>query len=269
MEKPEDLAAYYASDAGYYSFQTDPFERKSRLGKLASLCKDFAAYKVAPRVQQFFPTEQLERKWITMIQWKRGMRILDVGCGNGYFLKELSRLGFRNLTGIDPFLEHDKTFAPGCQLKKSSIEQLDGQYDLIVLSHSLEHMENQQSAMESIKRLLSPQGKAVILIPVYSDHFMRTYGDCWFAWDIPIHFHLHSVKSLNLLATQAGLRVEKHVYHGLVECLLASERNLANHGENSAAERLRQRSLADWKKDVVKLNRQQQSDCCNFLLSHA
>ena len=32
---------------------------------------------------------------------KKDLNILDVGCGNGYLLKKLKNLGFKNLYGID------------------------------------------------------------------------------------------------------------------------------------------------------------------------
>ncbi len=43
-------------------------------------------------------------------------RILDVGCGNGSLLAQLLKIGFTNLTGVDPFINEEKRIWEGNNL---------------------------------------------------------------------------------------------------------------------------------------------------------
>ena len=68
-------------------------------------------------------------------------KILDVGCGFGSKIEFLNTLGFLNITGVEINQETVKS----CQNKglnvyhTSSFEKLDTQYDLILMSHIVEH----------------------------------------------------------------------------------------------------------------------------------
>ena len=78
-------------------------------------------------------------------------RILDVGCGPGLLLKNLQYQGFSNLSGVDPFQEK---IHPGLNIYRTQLDKLTGQYDFIMLHHSLEHMPDPAGALRELKRTL-------------------------------------------------------------------------------------------------------------------
>lgn len=270
IEIPSDLASFYSAESGYYSFQRDPYERMSRWQRGVDRLSDFAKYRILSSVPGWARPPAWQRRWVSTVQWRRDMQILDVGCGNGFFLRSLERQGFQHLLGIDPFLESDSIqVGTNCVLQQKSIDQVDGSFDLILLSHSLEHAPDQHETAANIKRLLKPDGQAIILIPVYSEYFLKRYGDCWFAWDIPIHLFLHSPQSLSILAGQHGLRVDQSVHHALVNCLQDSERRLADEtADERARERIKNWAPSDWQSEIDRLDQESKSDCCNFVLRH-
>src|SRR5213075_2198570 len=70
----------------------------------------------------------------------RDAAILDVGCGSGDLLRLLHALGFKNLTGVDPFLAADLTTPEGIKIWKKELGQMPGSFQVLMLHHSFEHM---------------------------------------------------------------------------------------------------------------------------------
>jgi len=94
--------------------------------------------------------------------------ILDVGCANGGMLKALMELGYKNLCGIDP--------SPVCvaNTKNLGIEAFQGSlflpfkenaYDCVILSHTLEHIQDVSGAIDWINNRLRPGGIVYIETP--------------------------------------------------------------------------------------------------------
>ena len=145
--------------------------------------------------------------------------ILDVGCGGGNRVREMSKVGFGNLLGIDPFIGGDLSIAPGCEIWKTSINELQtllrarrpelavSGFDLIMFNHSFEHVMNPESDLAAAATLLSTGGKILLRIPVSDSHAFRTYGVHWVQLDAPRHVFLLSSRAIELLATRCGLRV--------------------------------------------------------------
>ncbi len=134
-------------------------------------------------------------------------RILEVGCGVGRHLWHLKERGFRNLLGIDPFIDKDETHGPHLQIRKCFINEVQGPFDFIMLQYSFEHLPNPAEILRDIRRLLAPGGLALIRIPVAGCYAWKKYGVNWVALDAPRHFFLHTEKSLAILAEAAGLRI--------------------------------------------------------------
>jgi len=98
------------------------------------------------------------------------MAILDIGCSFGITLLALKSRGFDNLYAIDPdrsaiaYLQRQGV--PG---RSGSIFErfadLDGRFDLIILRHVLEHLEDPASAIENVTHWLKPGGQIYIELP--------------------------------------------------------------------------------------------------------
>jgi SAM-dependent methyltransferase len=134
-------------------------------------------------------------------------RILDLGCANGGLLAALARRGFSNLTGVDP--------SPACaaatrehygiEAVTASLYALPdlGLFDIIILSHVLEHLEDLGGAVKSFSRLLRPGGMVYIEVPDAS-----RYKECLAApfQDFNTeHINHFSHRSLRRLLSRVGL----------------------------------------------------------------
>lgn len=124
------------------------------------------------------------RAW-TVLEWlgaPRGRRILDAGCGRGFYLKMIRRLGAGRLVGVDfepPLLARARrtTAGLGVGLAAASVTALPfaaGSFAAVVLSEVLEHVADDRAALAEAWRLLEPGGLLIVTVP---------HADYPFLWD--------------------------------------------------------------------------------------
>ena len=134
-------------------------------------------------------------------------RVLDVGCGAGKWLLEMYAKGYVNLYGCDPFISEDICYESCVKIRKCSIHEMQGVYDLVRLSDSFEHMSDPYETLLSVKSLLSEEGMCLISMPVFPNAAYDICGVHWYEWDAPRHLMIHSVKSVEYLCQKAGLQI--------------------------------------------------------------
>lgn len=75
-----------------------------------------------------------------------GKKIIEIGCGKGYFLEMLRKNGF-DVTGFDPAYEGDNPYI----VKDYYSDQYSHlNADLIILRHTLEHIDDPLKFLHSI-----------------------------------------------------------------------------------------------------------------------
>ena len=90
----------------------------------------------------------------------KGRRLIEVGCGKGYFLEYLAALGYR-VTGIDPAYEGDNP-----RVIKAPFERgLGLSADAIVLRHVLEHVPDPLAFLSDIADANGGRGSILIEVP--------------------------------------------------------------------------------------------------------
>lgn len=96
-----------------------------------------------------------------------GERILDVGCGPGYYAKEMQRLG-AEVTGIDSspaMLNQFRQLGTPAILGKFELHTFESSFDKILIAGAAEFIADVEAMLRQIERILLPQGRAVILAP--------------------------------------------------------------------------------------------------------
>jgi len=160
--------------------------------------------------------------WIVPNKFSFNSSIIDVGCGYGRLILKMAQSGFKNLEGIDPFLESDITYCLNDKrnlfIKKTDLFSLDKQYDVIMLHHVLEHLPNQHDVFQKITFLMHNESVLIINLPTMNNYYWENFGMNAFQLDdVPRHYYIHTHKSLSKIAEKHGLQ-------------LLSEKTLENSG---------------------------------------
>jgi 2-polyprenyl-3-methyl-5-hydroxy-6-metoxy-1,4-benzoquinol methylase len=138
-----------------------------------------------------------------------GARLLDVGSGGGHDMDLLQQLGWQ-VEGV----EFDPKAAAvararGLLVHAGTLEQQsfpDEQFDVVSLSHVVEHLHDPLATLRECRRVLKTGGDLVVATPNARGLTHRKYGEHWYALDPPRHLMLFTQASLKALVQQAGLR---------------------------------------------------------------
>ncbi len=123
-------------------------------------------------------------------RFPRPGRLLDVGCGNGAFLARARAMGWAVL-GCEP----DPKAAATCHAQGLDVIQgdlfsrdLDGQlFDVVTISHVLEHVVDPKALLKRIYELLQPGGVLWVALPNPGSLGLRIFGAAWRGLHVPFH----------------------------------------------------------------------------------
>jgi len=111
-----------------------------------------------------FVQEELDETLLNGVQWSPGQRVLDVGCGPGYYCSAVQRTGCR-VTGVDlsmPALARARQ--AGHRVGQASAMQLpfsDGAFDALLCHKTLYLLSPPQDAARELTRVISKNGRIV------------------------------------------------------------------------------------------------------------
>jgi len=162
-------------------------------------------------------------RWIfSRLRQHVGGEILEVGSGIGNIIAELvndpqvervvatdhapaSLNVIRDRFGTDAFLEAvvwDANLPPPQALS-------DQTFDTVICTNVLEHVENHKAALQSMKRLLRPNGKLLLLVPAHPALFCAIDRELG-------HFRRYRKQELCSLLGETGFRVEEVLEHNFL-----------------------------------------------------
>lgn len=269
-EVPANLSKYYPE--GYYSLQQKDgcvFSKLNWIDKLNYLLRKQI---VSERMGKLNLLGKIFSSKFHTIHWlQKGMinfnsNILDVGCGSGALILKMHYSGFRNVTGIDPFIKDEINYECGVTIRKKYLEEINEPFDFIMLHHSFEHMENPLDIFKNIYRLLKPAGFALIRIPVASSFAWRKYGINWVQLDAPRHSFLHTTKSIEHLANLSNLKLQKVIYDSSSFQFIGSEKYLRNIPLIEKPIIFSKKQKRDFQLQARKLNKINDGDAACFYL---
>jgi SAM-dependent methyltransferase len=154
-------------------------------------------------------TNQVVREYIDPLDIPKDAKILDMGCGPGYFLDEMKERGYTDVTGV--------TLSPGdikiCKDKGhitkgydlSFLPQKDGYYDesvdFIFLRHALEHSPYPIFTLMEYNRVLKQGSKMYIEVPA---------PDCERRHEFNLnHYSILGTQQLAALLVRTGFKIDK------------------------------------------------------------
>lgn len=153
------------------------------------------------------PPELIYDNYVTLSSWKpqrqipgqvesiknleslgRDARVLEIGCNDGIFLKELVAAGFTNLLGVEPAKDAaDAASASGLNVVREfltpdlsrELVAAGGQFDLVISRENFEHIADLHGVIESIRILLKPGGYVLVEVPNYGLNMQALDYSLW------------------------------------------------------------------------------------------
>ena len=173
---------YYPED--YYSFSSS--NESGILNRLLIVFENFCA-----RVRLKFILGNIKKSD------KEKLNMLDVGCGDGGFLKLMPEELF-NKYGLE--INEDASRScnnSGLKVFNSSVESFDPKdlkFDVVTMWHVLEHVDDPQVVLKKIYSLLSKDGIFVFSVPNAGSMGFKLGNKLWFHLDSPRHLYIPSNK---------------------------------------------------------------------------
>jgi len=139
-----------------------------------------------------------------------GNKLLDIGCGDGAFIRELSKLAWE-VAGTE--IQHTLDFKEGLVIKESVEEMYAyGPYDCITMWHSLEHMKDISTLLDQVKGILKPNGKLIVAVPNNRSIQSKVFRSKWLHLDVPRHLYHFQDSSLESFLRTKGFIIEELNY---------------------------------------------------------
>jgi glycosyltransferase involved in cell wall biosynthesis len=143
-----------------------------------------------------------------------GQRVLEIGSGTGnltrqlvpretYYASDINPLYLDSLKGLThdrPYLHVSLTDVT----KAETFPKVPGGFDTVVCLNVIEHVDDDRGALENIRRVLAPGGRAIILVP-HGPQLMGTLDE------VLGHHRRYTLESLQQLAEQAGFDVQQTI----------------------------------------------------------
>lgn len=278
VDDVQDMARYYPREFYAHSelnspaqfglgFQLRRFRSLVLLGKFGPLVRAIAFSRPRPA---FF-------NWIRQLPLALDSPVLDIGCGNGALLRDMAANGFTNLTGVDPFISAPLEYDDGVRVLRSTLESLSGDFELVMMHHSFEHLPQPGEALMHVARLLRAGGAAIVRIPVAGKEAWRRYGPDWVQIDAPRHHFLHTERSLEILAGRAGLRISAVTFDSTEFQFWGSEQyrrdiplfDERSFARNPASLLFSRQEVEEFAREAGRLNAAREGDQACFTLSKA
>jgi SAM-dependent methyltransferase len=152
-------------------------------------------------------------RYLARLHPRRHDALLEIGCGNGFFLEEAVAQGYREAWGVEP--SRDAVARASPQVRARIILEVmrpglfdSERFDAVCAFQVLEHVPDPAGLLTECLRLLRPGGKLLLLNHDSGALTARVLGERSPIIDLE-HLFLYSRATLARLATQCGFLVER------------------------------------------------------------
>ena len=131
-------------------------------------------------------------------------RVLDIGFGDAGFMENARAMGWQVVgTDFDPQVV-ESARRRGFQVHLGTIDEVDGPFEVITMSHVIEHVHDPVSVLRACHRLLAPGGILWLETPNIKAAGLRRFGRHWRGLEPPRHLVLFNRKSLECALAKTG-----------------------------------------------------------------
>lgn len=156
-----------------------------------------------------------KRKILNIEKFKKGGKLLDIGCGTGDFLSQMKDRDY-DVCGIDVSLQACKIARKkGLKIYHNDLIKHHfpaKSFDIITLWHVFEHLYNPSETLKEIKRILKDDGLLIMETPNIDCFSFKIFKGYHFHLDSPRHLHHWNENSMKQILNKNGFIVNKTEY---------------------------------------------------------
>jgi 2-polyprenyl-3-methyl-5-hydroxy-6-metoxy-1,4-benzoquinol methylase len=137
---------------------------------------------------------------------------LEIGCASGDVLERMQRAGYDDVQGIELSLEAcEKAWQRGLKVFHGTLDEFetDQRFDVIFMSHVIEHVLDPVATVAKISALLRPGGVLCIETPNVGAPDARVFKKDWGLVHYPRHLYLFDRSTVVRLLERGDLHVER------------------------------------------------------------
>jgi|GEM_PF-1104652 2-polyprenyl-3-methyl-5-hydroxy-6-metoxy-1,4-benzoquinol methylase len=146
-----------------------------------------------------------------------GPRLLDIGFGKGYLLSMAQAYGFE-VYGLDSAKAHVELLyaqfgnhVVQCIIGREAIPWKD--FDVVVMSHVLEHLHDPELVLKEVKDILNPGGLLYVAVPDMDSLAFQIFGKNWEVINPLVHLQYFNQVSLSRLFEKCGFTNFERIQH--------------------------------------------------------
>ena len=129
-------------------------------------------------------------------------KILDMGCGTGFFLQACKNDGWK-ISGIEPDEDARKLAKQNTDSVINAdifccYDELDA-FDIVTTWHVVEHIHKLNESIAKVNQVLKSGGIFIIAVPNPGSKDAEMYQENWAAYDVPRHLYHFNQSSINQL----------------------------------------------------------------------
>jgi 2-polyprenyl-3-methyl-5-hydroxy-6-metoxy-1,4-benzoquinol methylase len=143
--------------------------------------------------------------------------ILDTGCGMGWFLDEAIKRGWKAYGTEYSKLAVEQCSARGINMKEGMLNpnDFDTEFDVIVSSEVIEHINYPKTELQNIYTLLRKNGLVYLTTPNFNCYLRYYLKDKYSIFNYPEHLCFFTPKTMNYGMKHAGFKKKKLLTTGV------------------------------------------------------
>jgi 2-polyprenyl-3-methyl-5-hydroxy-6-metoxy-1,4-benzoquinol methylase len=149
------------------------------------------------------------KRILSMMPKDKKLKILEVGAGEGIYSKFFYNKGY-DVTATDinkPSMQKLKKLGINIKTGDFSKMNFNIKFDIVIMSHCIEHFYNPKVIVKKLKSLLNKNGIIFLKTPNSDFLFLELVKNYTYVFDIPRHINIFSKKSLRTLFEKENFNI--------------------------------------------------------------
>ena len=203
LHKPVVVSYHGCTDCGLIQQHPVPVD-------VSPYYDDYPVHQARSAAYSWFRRALLSSVYLSPRHWKAGSRLLDFGCGDGWYAESCKKAGL-DVVGFEPSRPHAQALSErlGIPVLSDAGElrtRHAASFDVITLHFVVEHLTDLKATFDLLATLLRPGGTIRYVVPNIDSWEFRLFRRRWHSLDAPRHVSFPAAEHARRIAAGSGLK---------------------------------------------------------------